>query len=129
MKAFLKAITAQYADFRGRMSRHDFWMFFLWLFLLSTAAGVFFPPKDSPLHIFWLCFFVTPLIAAMVRRLHDTAIPGWAVLLLFFPPLNLALLVFFCLPSTDTNRFGPKNGHRPKNIPAENDVITLSKER
>lgn len=131
MKTFLKAITIHYADFNGRMSRRDFWTFLLWFFLITAAAGIFFPPKDSPLHIFWLCFFITPFIAAQVRRLHDAAIPGWAALLLFFPPLNLALLVFFCLPPTDTNRYGrkPGTGTELSENTRNNDVITLTKER
>lgn len=131
MKEFLKAVTTQYADFRGRMSRRDFWAFFLCFFLLSVIAGVFFPPKNNPLHIFWLCFFITPFIAAQVRRLHDAAIPGEAVFLLFFPPLNLALFAFLCLPSTDTNRFGTKNSAslKTEKPAADNDVITLSENR
>lgn len=48
-------------------------------------------------------------ILLLIRRLHDLGRTGWFWLLIWFPFVNLALLVYaFCCKGTlGPNRFGP----------------------
>lgn len=48
-------------------------------------------------------------ILLLIRRLHDLGRTGWFWLLIWFPFVNLALLVYaFCFKgTTGPNRFGP----------------------
>lgn len=47
-------------------------------------------------------------LAVSVRRLHDAGFSGWWMLMAILPPLNVVLLIFFCLDSEPgDNRFGP----------------------
>lgn len=48
-------------------------------------------------------------ILLLIRRLHDLGRTGWFWLLIWFPFVNLALLVYaFCFKGTlGLNRFGP----------------------
>ena len=48
-------------------------------------------------------------ILLLIRRLHDLGRTGWFCLLIWFPFVNLALLVYaFCFKGTiGLNRFGP----------------------
>ncbi len=48
-------------------------------------------------------------ILLLIRRLHDLGRTGWFCLLIWFPFVNLALLVYaFCFKRTlGLNRFGP----------------------
>ena len=122
----------RYADFQGRSRRKEFWMFELFLILitivleiplfasmvpmLSRASDA--APSFSPVTIIFglllVLFFIAvliPYIAVQVRRLHDTDRSGWWLLLGVVPIVNyigaIVLLVFYCLDGTrGPNRFG-----------------------
>lgn len=113
----------RYADFGGRASRKEFWMFVLFLmlvtFALVTAAVIVSPggvnhPGNGVgllflivLGVFWLGS-ILPYIAVHVRRFHDQDRSGWFYLLGFIPYVGgIVLLVFMCRPGTPgPNRFG-----------------------
>ncbi|WP_068084160.1 DUF805 domain-containing protein [Novosphingobium rosa] len=113
----------RYADFSGRASRKEFWMFALFLVLVTCAlisAAVIVSPGGIQrpgyragslfliaLGLFWLGSFV-PYIAVHVRRFHDQDRSGWFYLLGFIPYIGgILLLVFMCRPGTPgANRFG-----------------------
>lgn len=107
----------RYAQFSGRASRSEFWLFQLFmvivsipLYVLGFVAGY----TDSQALalastglslVMWL-IFVVPTLAVTVRRLHDTDRSGWWLLLTLVPIVSLVLLVFLVLPSTPGgNRF------------------------
>jgi len=119
MHWFLDPIQNQYADFKGRATRQEFWMFVLYTFLFyilgAVAWGVFAAMVPSGffiglviLIIAMLALFV-PSLTFQVRRLHDTGRSGWWLLLSFIPYIGgLIVLVFECLPSQlGTNIYGP----------------------
>ncbi len=113
----------RYADFQGRSTRMEFWMFFLFVMIvmivLQTLAGIMLASTMSVdpqtgvvtgggfgifaiiIWVFYLAILV-PSIAVGVRRMHDQDKSGWFIL------IPIANLVFYCLPGTPgPNRFGP----------------------
>jgi len=114
----------RYADFQGRSTRMEFWMFALFVMIvmvvLQVLMGIMFASTMSVdpqtgvvtgggglgifaiiLWLFYLAILV-PSIAVGVRRMHDQDKSGWFIL------IPIANLVFYCLPGTPgPNRFGP----------------------
>jgi len=57
--------------------------------------------------VYWLAILI-PSLAVTVRRLHDSNLSGWWLLISFVPFGGIVLLVFYILASTPgANRFGP----------------------
>ena len=106
----------KYADFSGRASRKEFWLYFLLqsivlivtyaldcvmgTLILKRSVGVF-----SGLAMLGLAI---PYAAVLTRRLHDINRSGWWQLLAFFPYSLLIFSPFLCKDGTKgENRFGP----------------------
>lgn len=85
----------KYATFEGRASRSEYWWFWLCVFILSFVPG---------LDIIVGLVTLIPIIAAGVRRLHDTNHSGWWLL---FPIYNIVLL------ATEGDRMSNDYGERP----------------
>lgn len=118
----------RYADFSGRSRRMEYWMFYLFL-VLVTGAIVFGAMmigdalglstkrlEDQPsdwaqytvyaLFGFWAAM-VIPYLAVLVRRLHDSDKTGWWLLIYFVPFGGIILFIFTVLDGTSgPNRFG-----------------------
>ena len=62
----------RYADFKGRASRSEFWIFFAFVILLNIVAGIFGMRVGG---IVALILFV-PQLSVAVRRLHDVNCSG-----------------------------------------------------
>ncbi|AWH51487.1 DUF805 domain-containing protein [Stenotrophomonas sp. SAU14A_NAIMI4_5] len=108
----------RYAQFSGRAIRSEFWLFQLFivivsipLYVLGFVAGY----TDSQtlalastgLGLVVALILTLPSLAVTMRRLHDTDRSGWWLLLGVVPIVSLVLLVFLVLPSTPGgNRFG-----------------------
>ena len=135
MKWFIKAFR-QYADFSGRASRQEFWMFVLfnlllamaWAFvagLLTGLLGGSFNQESRLMFMYKLIaiyYAVTavPAMAVGVRRLHDTGRSGWWMLVSLIPFAGgIWLIVLMCLNgSAGDNRYGSRpdgtTGNAPK---------------
>ncbi len=117
MKWFIKCIK-QYADFKGRARRKEYWMFALFCsiimiiatfllcgisIVLESEAGVF-----AVLLVLLGLFFIIPGIAVTVRRLHDIGKSGVWYLINFIPYIGgIWLLILTCLDSEPgTNEWG-----------------------
>ena len=117
-------VIKKYAVFSGRARRKEYWMFQLvnMMIFLVLAAGLVLPalekgqrraPALTAGFSFLLLFayalaMVIPSLAVSVRRLHDTALSGWWVLIGLIPLGGLVLLVFHLLDSNPgPNRYGP----------------------
>ncbi len=105
---------SNYAKFRGRASRSEFW----WWQLFLLAGGIVAALLDifansnafsgSPFTtLFWVVTII-PDLAVTVRRLHDTDSSGWWIFLALIPLIGmLVLIVWWCLEgSKGYNRFG-----------------------
>ncbi len=122
-------VLKKYAVFRGRARRKEFWMFQLVntgvLFILAFIFGLFILPTmikygRSPLAGFlglvlisYVLAMLIPSLAVSVRRLHDTNLSGWWLLIGLIPLGGIVLFVFHLLDSTPgPNQYGPN----PKSI-------------
>jgi uncharacterized membrane protein YhaH (DUF805 family) len=120
---FWRGITANYANFRTRARRKEYWGFALFWYVTAIAlslAGIAIDQaiglldQETPytalglFGLFVLCTFI-PGIAMQVRRQHDIGLSGWFILLVFVPYIgNLILLVFGFIPSQKhDNKWGP----------------------
>lgn len=99
-----------YATFKGRASRAEFWYFILFTFMCNLAALML----DSVIgmglfSLIVLLALIIPSWAVAVRRLHDSDLSGWWILLAIIPGIGWIFMVYFGLrPSTESmNRFGP----------------------
>jgi len=106
----------KYAVFKGRASRKEFWLFFLFVLIIGCFFGIidiiigtydYISGWGALLGLFTLIQMI-PTIAVGVRRLHDTNRKGWWLLIVFIPIVgNIWITVLFCLKSNDgDNRFG-----------------------
>jgi uncharacterized membrane protein YhaH (DUF805 family) len=118
---------ARYADFSGRASRSEYWMFALLqifiIFGMAVVFGIFAGfSRDTAgkgdaifigvfLLVAYLLIFFVPTIAVTVRRLHDQDKSGWFYLFNFIPYIGgLVMFVFMLLPGTDgSNQYGSRD--------------------
>ncbi|GIM86546.1 DUF805 domain-containing protein [Salinispora arenicola] len=120
--AAVRSVFSQYVGFKGRARRSEFWWFFLFAFLLNVLSRII----ESALGIELLLSLVVqlayllPLLAVIVRRLHDTDSSGWWLLIGIVPFIGgIILLVFAAIKGTSgPNRFGPDpKGHHELDAP------------
>jgi|APCry1669189472_1035225.scaffolds.fasta_scaffold125713_1 uncharacterized membrane protein YhaH (DUF805 family) len=92
----IKTCFKKYATFNGVASRPEYWKFtlFYWLgiFVLSSL-------KSTLLGGLWYLGFFLPLLAAAVRRMHDSGRTGWLILI---PIVNIVLLA---MPTDPTSKY------------------------
>ena len=109
----------RYAQFEGRANRREYWMFQLFLLMVSAVlmvplvAGLVMQSDVLGIAsiilfvVFWLAT-VLPVISVTVRRLHDCNQSCWMYLLAFIPFGGLVIFVFALLPGTPAaNQYGP----------------------
>lgn len=113
----IKTCFRKYATFTGRASRSEYWFFFL--FAVATGLGVGILPLFMSLGVpalggiftvllalVWLASIV-PHLAVAARRLHDSGLSGWLLLIAFIPFGSLILLGMLALkPQAQVNRYG-----------------------
>lgn len=122
---FIRTLSANYANFRGRARRKEYWSFvlFWWLaagalvaigLLLDSAVGNLDYYDEAPVITIILggLFFlatILPGLALCIRRQHDIGLSGWFYLLFFVPYVgSLIIFVFSLIPSQKhDNKWGP----------------------
>ena len=125
MKWYLKVVRDNYANFNGRASRQEYWMFTLFMIIFSIVAMI----ADNILAtvftvgegsyavsmgygwiylIYYLALFL-PCLAVVVRRLHDTGKSGWFYFIVLIPLVGaIWILILFCTDSNPgENNYGP----------------------
>ena len=122
MKWYLKVLR-QYADFEGRASVREYWMFVLFNILVSLALaiviglvyGIMGVMPNLMFYYLYLFALLLPGMAVAVRRLHDTDRSGWFLLIGLIPLIGgIWLLVLMLIDGTpDKNRYGDN----PKKLP------------
>ncbi len=120
MKWFLK-VFKQYADFKGRARRKEYWMFFLFWIIIYYAL-LFIPaileiPELTFLGVIFYLGSLIPLLAVGVRRMHDAGKSGWFLLVPIYS------LILAC---TDSEEGPNKWGDNPKNPNTELDDIGVT---
>lgn len=125
MKFYKKVVFENYANFKGRASRAEYWYFAFFniiiIFLLLTLENLLGiknieleNDKIGILSGIYSLFIVIPSIAVGVRRLHDIGKSGWMFLITLIPIVGtIWLFILFILDSQDgQNKYGPN----PKEI-------------
>lgn len=126
MEWYLKVLK-QYADFKGRARRKEYWMFYLISTLISIVLAIvdqvfdltFGAASSGVIGTLYSLGILVPTIAVGVRRLHDSGKSGWFLLIPFY---NFYLLVIDGEPGE--NEYGPN----PKNPTNELDEIGQKEE-
>ena len=129
MEWYLKVMRDNYANFKGRARRKEYWMYTLIFTVLlialmtilfsvlsfsdetgiETGPGVY---LTLILVIVFLFAHFIPTIALTVRRLHDTGKSGWWYLIVLVPYLGNFVIFIFTL--IDGDRGDNKYGSNPK---------------
>ena len=104
------AVMKKYAEFQGRASRQEYWMFFLINVLIALALGVI----DAIIGIGFLGGLYTlavliPSLAVGARRLHDTGRTGWWLLVGLVPVIGVIILIVLLVLDSEPgdNQYGP----------------------
>jgi len=129
MEWYLKVMRDNYANFKGRARRKEYWMYTLIFTVLlialmtimfsvlsfSDETGIETGPSvylTVILVIVFLFAHFIPSIALTVRRLHDTGKSGWWYLIVFVPYLGNFVIFIFTL--IDGDKGDNKYGSNPK---------------
>jgi uncharacterized membrane protein YhaH (DUF805 family) len=126
MNWVMKALK-QYADFNGRSQRTEYWLFVLFVlvvsFVLSLIDKMIGTYSDSGIGLLSGIFSLAvllPGIAVGVRRLHDTGRSGWWLLIALVPLIGEIVLIVFMVQDSvpGTNAYGPSPKEQPPPVAA-----------
>ncbi|MDQ0795180.1 DUF805 domain-containing protein [Streptomyces sp. B1I3] len=102
-------VLKNYAGFSGRARRKEYWMFVLFNFIVAVVlVAIGAALKTQIPYIIYIVAVLIPMLAVVVRRLHDTGRSGWWFLITFVPLVGgIILLVFMCTEGArGTNEYG-----------------------
>lgn len=119
MKWYLRVLK-QYADFKGRARRKEYWMFVLFNLIFASIAVVLdnilgLAVEDAgygPIYGLYMLAVLVPGIAVTVRRLHDINKSGWMILIGFIPFIGFIWLLVLMV--TNGQQEANKWGENPK---------------
>lgn len=111
----VSSVLGQYAGFRGRARRSEFWWWNLFTLLVGVAVAAaelslgMVGDNGGPVSTLLGLALLLPNVTVCVRRLHDISRSGWWLLIAVLPFVGLVVLfVFFVTPSTaGGNAHGP----------------------
>lgn len=109
MHWFIDPIKNQYADFSGRATRQEFWMFILWYVLTYVGVSVAgFIIGLEELALLYSLAILVPGLAITARRLHDTGLSGWWQLVGIIPLLGLIVIIILTIREGEAgpNKYG-----------------------
>ena len=121
MKWYFHALR-NYAVFKGRARRREYWIFELMnsaitlaLYVLAVQLGKTGHPYFLSLPVLYVAATFIPSVASLIRRLHDTNRSGWWLLISMVPVVGGLILFGLTLKDSDPgdNRFGPNPKGRP----------------
>jgi|TARA_B110000261_G_scaffold127161_1_gene142201 uncharacterized membrane protein YhaH (DUF805 family) len=121
MNWYLKVLK-QYADFKGRARRKEYWMFILFniifggiAMILDSVFGIAIEGVGyGPLYGVYALVLFIPGLAVVVRRLHDIGKSGWMLLITLIPLIGAIWLLVLLL--TDSNPEENLYGANPKEV-------------
>ncbi|REF25795.1 uncharacterized membrane protein YhaH (DUF805 family) [Xenorhabdus cabanillasii] len=104
-------VFKNYADFSGRASRKEYWMFYLFniiiFFAICILGAIIGNTIGSIVMLIYALVAFIPFLAVTVRRLHDTNRSGWWFLLVFVPIGGIVVFIFTLLEGTEgSNDYG-----------------------
>lgn len=101
--AAIQSFFANYANFKGRARRSEYWLAYLFAVLVSYAANIVSPvtqDTSGAVHggiasTLWALAIIVPGFAVATRRLHDTGRSGATLFLLLIPIVGAIILLVF----------------------------------
>ena len=92
MQWYLKVVKDNYANFNGRATRQEFWMFSLinYGFIVVTSFLDGFLGTFGAIYGIYSLAVLVPNLAVSIRRMHDVGKSGWVLLI---PIYNFILMV------------------------------------
>ena len=100
----------KYFDFTGRARGSEYWYFYLFCFLIYTAAiiidiNLFGVTLEGwgPLNLICTLGLVIPIMSAAVRRLHDSNKSGWR-LLWYLTGIGAFFVLYWLIIKGDTDK-------------------------
>lgn len=106
----VRNVLTNYANFKGRARRSEYWWWFLAAFGIMVSASIIDGIAGSYPVIYVLAGLAIflPNLAVSIRRLHDTGRSGWWILIGFVPLVGfIVLIVFYTQDSHADNQYGP----------------------
>jgi len=111
MEWYMKVVKENYANFKGRARRKEYWMFFLFnmIFVMVLAIIDFMIGTFPLIYMVYLLALLLPSLAVFVRRLHDVGKSGWWFFIGLIPLIGaIWLLILLCTDSdASQNSYGP----------------------
>ena len=105
-------VLQKYADFDGRATRTEYWLWILIhviiLVALTLVFSLLFGDLGVIIPLIYILATIIPHVAVSVRRLHDIGRSGLWYLLSFVPFGGIVILIFHMLGSDDNNEYGPR---------------------
>ena len=101
----IKSYFKNYANFKGRARRSEFWWTVLFTFLVSTLLSIVFPgsmmdlgnglviQQSHPIVNLWSLATLVPSLAITWRRLHDVSKSGPYFFFIFIPIAGAIMLL------------------------------------
>lgn len=111
-----RAFLGNYANFKGRDTRPEFWWFYLANIIITYGliilAGITGVGILALIGLLYGLAVIIPGIAAVVRRLHDGGKSGWMILVSLIPFVGTIVLIVFLAQAGNpgANEYGPGAG-------------------
>jgi len=108
MEYFIDAFR-KYADFSGRATREQYWMYILIYVVISVVLSIIDAAMATVvLSAIFSVVMLVPSISIATRRLHDTGRSGWWQLIGLIPLLGIIILIVLLVQdSHGDNEYGP----------------------
>ena len=116
----IKSYFKNYATFKGRARRSEFWFTVLFTFLVSAALSIVFPgptymvwdmkvEQSSAAENLWSLATIVPSLAVTWRRLHDVGRSGKYFFFILIPIAGIIMLLIELTKDSQPgeNQFGP----------------------
>ena len=127
MEWYLKVVRDNYANFNGRASRQEYWMFFLFNMIFAIVIiGIDIILGLGFLYIIYSLVVMIPGMAVNIRRLHDIGKSGWMVLIVLIPCIGAFWLLYLMVQ--DSSPLDNEYGLSPKLKPVSNEAADTEPE-
>jgi len=114
---YKKVVFDNYANFKGRARRSEYWYYSLISLFISIILAIFDYVLGATilngdlgiLRGLYSLIVLIPGLAVTVRRLHDVGKSGWFFFIILIPLIGAIwlLILFFTEGEDETNAYGP----------------------